>query len=119
MAEDYEQHREFSNNLKNDLRKARQKYETQLLSKDTKAVYRYVRRRKVTSKVSVPLVRNKNNTLAESELESANILADYFGSVFVTEQVGPLPLNIGHKVSHSLENIEFTKDEVAIFCLRY
>ncbi|KAJ3644251.1 hypothetical protein Zmor_026919 [Zophobas morio] len=86
---DYDQHRNFSNILKQDLKKAKQNYETKLVTSGPKAVFKYVRS-KLSTKVSVPIVADKHNKLATSETETANLLADFFESVFTSEPVGLL-----------------------------
>ena len=107
---DYDQHRNFSNILKQDLKKAKQNYETKLVTSGPKAVFKYVRS-KLSTKVSVPIVADKHNKLATSETETANLLADFFESVFTSEPVGSLP-SYQRPVTQLLSDISFSEDVV-------
>jgi hypothetical protein len=79
---DYLVHRKYSNKLSHDLKKAKNNYENKLLEKDTKAVYKYINS-KISSRVSTPRVIKDDGSLCNNNLETANILANFFESVYV------------------------------------
>ncbi|CAH1371486.1 unnamed protein product, partial [Tenebrio molitor] len=68
---DYDIHRHFSNTVSANLHKARQAYEENL-STDPKKVYKYIRR-SLNTKVSVPQLRNDDESLCFDDNKTANI----------------------------------------------
>ncbi|KAJ3662573.1 hypothetical protein Zmor_006915 [Zophobas morio] len=109
--EDYDLHRNFSNILKSDLRLAKSRFENNVVKSGPKAVYKFMRNT-ILSKVSVPIIYS-NNLFAKNEQESANFLADFFGSVFTSEPKGNLPACPAPRTEASLPNINFT-DEIVL-----
>ncbi|XP_063909841.1 uncharacterized protein LOC135127328 [Zophobas morio] len=105
---DYDQHRGFSNKLKSDIRSAKYRYELNVTKRGPKAVYKFVRG-KMLSKVSVPIMCKNDNTLAANEHQSANLLADFFQSVFTSEPHTNLPPCLSPQKELFLSNIDFTK----------
>ncbi|CAH1378434.1 unnamed protein product, partial [Tenebrio molitor] len=87
---DYLVHRKYSNKLSHDLKKAKNNYENKLLEKDTKAVYKYINS-KISSRVSTPRVIKDAGSLCNNNLETANILAIFFESVYVKESLLNFP----------------------------
>jgi hypothetical protein len=101
---DYHNHRKFSNKLSCDLKKAKCLYENRILNSNNKSVYKYIRQ-KISSTVSTPRVQKSDGSLSESDLETANILSNFFESVFVKESPS-LPHTIHRPyVQDSLETV--------------
>ena len=111
LESDYREHRKFSNKLSFDLKKAKTQYENSLIGKGNKAIYKYARQ-KMSSKVSMPLIRRPDGSLSESNLETANLLADYFESVYVTEPPGVLPIINTPRLTECLENVILTEESL-------
>ncbi|KAJ3640527.1 hypothetical protein Zmor_003820 [Zophobas morio] len=111
LESDYREHRKFSNKLSFDLKKAKTQYENSLIGKGNKAIYKYARQ-KMSSKVSMPLIRRPDGSLSESNLETANLLADYFESVYVTEPPGVLPIINTPRLTECLENVILTGESL-------
>ncbi|KAJ3640529.1 hypothetical protein Zmor_003822 [Zophobas morio] len=110
---DYDQHRVFSNKLKSDIRSAKYRYELNVTKRGPKAVYKFVRG-KMLSKVSVPIMCKNDNTLAANEHQSANLLADFFQSVFTSEPHTNLPPCLSPHKELFLSNIDFTEELVLV-----
>ncbi|KAJ3657078.1 hypothetical protein Zmor_016108 [Zophobas morio] len=64
------------------------------------------------SKVSVPIMCKNDNTLAANEHQSANLLADFFQSVFTSEPHTNLPPCLSPHKELFLSNIDFTEELV-------
>jgi hypothetical protein len=102
---DYLVHRKYSNKLSHDLKKAKNNYENKLLEKDTKAVYKYINS-KISSRVSTPRVIKDAGSLCNNNLETANILAIFFESVYVKESLLNFPSILIPNIVDSLDEIE-------------
>jgi hypothetical protein len=79
-------------------------YENRILNSNNKSVYKYIRQKK-SSTVSTPRVQKTDGSLSESDLETANILSNFFENVFVKEPPS-LPHTIHRPYVHdSLETV--------------
>lgn len=100
------QHSRFSNQLKDEIRDAKNKYEHSILDKP-KAFYSYVRKH-IASKVSVPLVRRADGNLCSSFMETADTLAEAFASTYNLSLVANVcPVMVSGNVSR-LSDIDFS-----------
>jgi exonuclease III len=104
---DYNIHRKFSNNLSFEIRNARSKYEAKLLKKP-QSFYSYVRKH-TSSKVAIPIIRNKDNVLCSNFSETANAYADFFASVYSSDSTVSLPNISSFKYKNLLTDISITK----------
>jgi hypothetical protein len=102
---DYLVHRKYSNKLSHDLKKAKNNYENKLLEKDTKVVYKYINS-KISSRVSTPRVIKDDGSLCNNNLETANILANFFESVYVKESLLNFPSILIPNIDDSLDENE-------------
>jgi hypothetical protein len=107
---DYDIHRNFSNHLKNVINVKKTKFENNLLN-NPKAFYGYLRKH-LSSRVSVPIVHNLRGILCGSSLETANVLAGVFASMFNTSSNNNIPTIIHPYVtpSDTLSNVLFTEE---------
>jgi hypothetical protein len=107
---DYDIHRNFSNHLKNVINEKKTKFENNLLN-NPKSFYGHLRKH-LSSRVSVPIVRNLSGILCGSSLETANVLAGVFASMFNTSSNNNIPTFIHPYVTHSdtLSNVSFTEE---------
>nr|XP_015840238.1 PREDICTED: uncharacterized protein LOC107399070 [Tribolium castaneum] len=78
--DNFSAYKRFSNQLKSDLQIARCNYENSILNKP-KLFYSHVRKF-ISSRVSVPLVRNASGLLCSDHTETANTLADSFAATY-------------------------------------
>jgi hypothetical protein len=112
--QDYDIHRHFSNTVSANLHKARQAYEENL-STDPKKVYKYIRR-SLNTKVSVPQLRNDDESLCFDDNKTANIFAKYFAGVFTTDphgyRVNSQPEVMLPQISSVIENVQFTEEKI-------
>ncbi|KAJ3661925.1 hypothetical protein Zmor_006299 [Zophobas morio] len=97
--------------LYHDIHKSRANYENKLLSKGPKALYKYTKS-KLTSKVSKPVVKNKDGELCANDFSTAEAFADHFESVYLNELCDNFPEILSPRVSESLDTIEFPEDIV-------
>ncbi|KAL3267225.1 hypothetical protein HHI36_011360 [Cryptolaemus montrouzieri] len=101
-----------SNNPSEVFRKARQQYERSLCSEDRKRLFKYIREAS-NSTVRIFLLRKSDGDICESNLETANILAETLGSVFTQDsantQFQPI---LSPRNQNSIESIDFSPDSV-------
>lgn len=69
-------------------------------------------RSKLSSKVSVPLIRKNDNSIYKDDYEAANTLAEYFMSVYTTEPDGIMPNIRAPRISDYLTFIDITENKV-------
>ena len=81
-----------------------------------KAIWRYINLKSKTKEGIGNLIENpkdKNSKIVESDKEKAEVLANYFSSVFTKEPAGPIPiLNGRDNHNNHMEDIRTTEDEV-------
>ncbi|EFA13460.1 LINE-1 reverse transcriptase homolog-like Protein [Tribolium castaneum] len=100
----------FSNQLKSDLQMARCNYENSILNKP-KLFYSHVRKF-ISSRVSVPLVRNASGLLCSDHTETANTLADSFATTYNLNINNNIPSFMPTSTFSGLSYINFTPDLV-------
>ena len=83
---------------------------------DPKAIWRYINSKSKTKEGIGNLLKDptdKNSKLVETDKEKAEVLANYFSSVFTKEPAGPIPtLERRVKIMEKMEDIRTTEDEV-------
>ena len=101
------------NKAQNEVKKAKQYFEKKLaenIKTDPTSFFIYTRSKTRTKDTDWPLVDFMGEVITDS-LEAANLLNDYFASVYTDEEMGnlPDPVNIFTKtLEESLQTIEFT-----------
>ena len=104
--EDYANYKEALNLVTTEIRKSKRTFENKLagnIKNDSKSFYAYVRsKQKVRNKVG-PLENNRGNIISDG-FQMAEVLNEYFSSVFNTEDISPLPVPFtkfeGNKSKH-------------------
>ena len=104
--EDYANYKEALNLATTEIRKSKRTFEHKLagnIKNDSKNFYAYVRsKQKVQDKV-VPLENNSGNIISDG-FQMAEVLNEYFSSVFTTEDISSLPVPFikfeGNKSEH-------------------
>ena len=104
--EDYANYKEALNLATTEIRKSKRTFEKKLagnIKNDSKSFYAYVRsKQKVRDKVG-PLENNRGNIISEG-FQIAEVLNEYFSSVFTTEDISSLPVPFtkfeGNKLEH-------------------
>ena len=81
-----------------------------------KAIWRYINSKSKTKENIGNLLKDptrRNSEVAESDKEKAEVLAEYFSSVFTKEPEGPIPTLEGwESPKHKMEKVNVTQDEV-------
>ena len=92
--EDYANYKEALNLATTEIRKSKRTFEQKLagnIKNDSKSFYAYVRsKQKVRDKVG-PLENNRGNIISDG-FQMAEVLNEYFSSVFTTEDINSLPV---------------------------
>ena len=104
--EDYANYKEALNLATTEIRQSKRTFEKKLagnIKNDSKSFYAYVRsKQKVRDKVG-PLENNKGNIISDG-FQMAEVLNEYFSSVFTTEDISSLPVPFtkfeGNKSEH-------------------
>ena len=104
--EDYANYKEALNLATTEIRKSKRTFKKKLASNiknDSKSFYAYARsKQKVRDKVG-PLENNRGNIISDG-FEMAEVLNEYFSSVFTTEDISSLPVPFtkfdGNKSEH-------------------
>ena len=104
--EDYANYKEALNLATTEIRKSKRTFENKLagnIQNDSKSFYAYVRsKQKVRDKVG-PLENNRGNIISD-RFQMAEVLNEYFSSVFTTEDISSLPVPFtkfeGNKLEH-------------------
>ena len=104
--EDYANYKEALNLATTEIRKSKRTFEKKLavnIKNDSKSFYAYVRsRQKLRDKVG-PLENNRGNIISDG-FQMAEVLNEYFSSVFTTEDISSLPVPFtkfeGNKSEH-------------------
>ena len=105
-VEDYTNYKEALNLATTEIRKSKRIFEKKLagnIKNDSKSFYAYVRsKQKVRDKVG-PLENNSENIISDG-FQMAEVLNEYFSSVFTTEDISSLPVPLtkfeGNKSEH-------------------
>ena len=109
----YEAYKCQRNKAQNEVKKAKQYFEKKLaenIKTDPKSFYAYTRSKTRTKDSIGPLVDLMGEVITDS-IQAANLLNDYFASVYTDEEMSnlPDPVNIFTKtIEESLQTIEFT-----------
>ena len=107
--EDYTNYKEALNLAITEIRKSKRTFEKKLagnIKNDSKSFYAYVRsKQKVRYKVG-PLENNSGNIISDG-FQTAEVLNEYFSSVFTTEDISSLPVPFtifeGKKSEHLMQ----------------
>ena len=105
-VEDYTNYKEALNLATTEIRKSKRTFEKKLagnIKKYSKSFYAYVRsKQKVRDQVG-PLENNSGNVISDG-FQMAEVLNEYFSSVFTTEDISSLPIPVtkfeGDKSEH-------------------
>lgn len=110
--EDYRIHRQYSNQLSTDIKAARKKYEERIVNaNDPKVLYKYVRKN-LSSKVTIPLVKNTDGSPCTSESDSAEVFAEKFQNSYIFEPIGPFMNLSTPRKEHQLDNVLITPEVI-------
>ena len=116
--EDYANYKEALNIATTEIRKSKRTFEQKLagnIKNDSKSLYVYVRsKQKVRDNVG-PLENNRGNIISDG-FQMAEVLNEYFSSVFTTEDISSLPVPLtkfeGNKSEH-LGQLFVTREMIA------
>lgn len=109
--EDYVAHRIYSNRIKVLLEGAKSSFESNLASsRDRKKFFRYVRSN-LNTKVTIPMVRNRQGCESKSAAESAESLSETFAANFIKEHDN-LPRTNFAGTQGQLSSVEFPPELV-------
>ena len=109
---DFDIHRRFSNSVRSAIREAKSNYEESIAqSNNPKKLYKYIRST-LTSKVSIPLLRKKNGEICNNNLESAEVLADFFKQVYTKEPDHNMPNLDTPRTIASLNWVDLSKEKI-------
>ena len=106
------------NQVKRDMRKMKEKFEKKLAmeAKDNpKAVYKYINEKSKTKHGITELhidPKNDNSPTTDKDSVKAQILADFYSSVFTEEPKGPVPQLENMEVMHQMERLTVKEDEI-------
>ena len=117
QSEDYKAYTMERNKTLSTLRAARQKYEDGLVRKvkaDPKRLYRYIRKQQKV-KATIGTLEMGNGELTDSDQEAAEVLQDFFQSVFVSEGDSCLP-DFPDKLEEGdpLDIVKFSCDDILL-----
>ena len=105
--EDYANYKEALNLATTEIRKSKRTFEQKLavnITNDSKSFYAYVRsKQKVRDKVG-PLENNRGNIISDG-FQMAEVLNEYFSSVFTTEDISSLPVPFTKFEGNKSENL--------------
>lgn len=107
---DYEMHRNYSNQVSQIIADARKNYEENI-SQDSKKIFKYIRTTNNT-KVATPLLRKDDNNTCKNNMEVAEVFSEFFSEVFTTDAAVHHPNNQFPESAAILENITFTEEKV-------
>eukprot|EP00794_Sanderia_malayensis_P014846 gene14846-16388_t len=96
-----------------ELRKNERLYESSLtkeFKEKPKQFYGYVRN-KMKTKANVPQLKRSDGSMTESDQQKADVLNEFFQSVFVEENTSKLP-DFDIRTDNIIEDIEFTVEDV-------
>ena len=113
ISGDFDEYRRLARRVKSSIRAAKRSEElrvARLCKENPKEFFGYVNSRKPIRRTIGPL-RNEEGTLKHSDAENANLLNDYFSSVF-TEECGPIPQPTDSYSGEKLEAMDFTEGEI-------
>ena len=92
-VEDYTNYKEALNLATTEIRKSKRTYEKKLagnIKNDSKSFYAYVRSKQKVRDIVGPLENNSENIISDG-FQMAEVLNEYFSSVFTTEDISSLP----------------------------
>jgi hypothetical protein len=113
-GENVEAYREAERMVKKQIRNAKRRLEKKLATENggnSKPFYAYLKS-KLKSKTPVGPLKNKQGKIVSGNKEMAEMLNDYFGSVFSDEPDGPVPRAETSQVEDELRNVRITADMV-------
>lgn len=115
MSQDnYDKYKNSRNIVTSELRKAKYMYEKDLTAKiktDNKLFWGYVRS-KTKTKSAVSNLTNSLGELSKNDQETADILNDFFASVFELEGDGPIPDFDTRQYNQELNHILVTEEHI-------
>ena len=115
MSQDnYDKYKNSRNTVTSELRKAKYMYEKDLTAKiktDNKLFWGYVRS-KTKTKTAVSNLTNSLGGLSKNDQETADILNDFFASVFELEGDGPIPDFDERQYNQELNHILITEEHI-------
>ena len=122
--EDYANYKEALNLATSEIRKPKRTFENKLagnIKNDSKSFYAYVRSKQIVRDKVGPLENNRGNIISD-RFQMAEVLNEYFSSVFTTEDINSLPVPLtkfeGNKSEH-LGQLFVTPEIIAILQVVY
>ena len=112
--EDEKAYTKANNKARKECRKASIKYEKQVAEQakdDPSAFYRYANSR-MKSKTGIADLTKDDGSKTTTDTEKAELLNNFFKSVFTTENPGPLPDFDKYTYTSELKNFEITDEEI-------
>ena len=105
------EYRRASNKVKTEVRNAVREFEKQIAGeakRNPKAFYRYVRS-KMKTKSTVGDLERLDGTMADTDVQKADVLNSFFASVFTTEGEGDIPQFERRAYNTELVDLSITK----------
>ncbi|XP_072014972.1 uncharacterized protein [Amphiura filiformis] len=110
---DYEEYKKQNNVTRKIVREAQAKYEQRLMKEfksKPKAFYSYVRQNQKV-KVGVAQLEKDDGNLTENDEEAAEVLSQFFQSVFTQEPTGEAP-ELESVIDEEVDDVVFTQEDV-------
>ena len=111
---DYQSYAKFRNQAKWETRKAKREYEKHIAKqtkKNPKAFFRYANS-KLKTRSGVADLHKEDGSTTKTDQEKAEVLNDFFASVFTRENMSHMPEFSPNNIDSSLENIQITEEKV-------
>ena len=112
--EDHVQYSKANNKSRKECRKAQMRYEEKIAKEskhNPRAFYSYTKSR-IKCKTGIADLIKEDGTKTKSDAEKAELLNDFFQSVFTEETPGQLPEFEGYDFSSTIENFDIEVEEV-------
>ncbi len=117
-AEERREYNRVRNQVSKEMRKMKKKYERKLAKeakKNPKAVWKYINSRSKTKHGIADLhldPTNENSPTTDNDKTKAQILADFYSTVFTKEPAGPVPELDDINILHEMCQLSVTEEEI-------
>ena len=103
-----------SNNLNREIFSAVKDFEQNLAKNfSAKPFWHYMKSKRKVRSLTRPVIKSSNGTLTEDASECADVLSDYYGSVFVTKNLETIPFAVPKTYYDELVDMKFSDDLIA------
>ena len=113
-SEDYKNYTKRRNKVKKEIRNSIKSIEKEIAKNskhNPKLFYKYLNK-KLKTTATLTNIKNKDGTVPETEKETADVLNDYFSSVFTRENLTNIPAVSKEYSQEQLSVLEFSVDDV-------